>query len=288
MSPLPSLRALGTLEAVVRTGNIVSAADDLCVTPGAVSKQLAQLQDAIEAPLFEKGHRLRPTALAEQLARAVGAGLQQIRDGWEAASRQGANRVLTLAANATLSVHWIMPRLMDAQAAAGGPVIRVSALHTTDDWEHASFDIAIMRNDWRPAGWLERAIGVERLTLLAPPGRAEALRRSGPSGLEAETIFVAQTRSGELERWLEAAGVARPARVRTAPHFYMVAQAAVAGQGCVIGPPHVLSDLIEQGRLVAPFPDIMATGATLTAIYDPERCKAARVDALLEALFQGF
>lgn len=288
MSHLPSLRALETLEAVVRTGNIVSAADDLCVTPGAVSKQLAQLQAAIEEPLFEKGHRLRPTLLATQLARAVGVGLQQIREGWEAAAQQGTNRVLTLAANATLSVHWIMPRLMDAQLAAGGPAIRVSALHTTDDWEHASFDIAIMRNDWRPTGWLERPIGVEQLTLLAPPGRAEALRRTGLPGLEAETIFVAQTRSGELERWLEAAGAVRPARVRPAPHFYMAAQAAVAGQGCVIGPPLVLSDLIDQGRLVAPFPDIITKGATLTATYNPERCKAAFVDALLEALFRDF
>lgn len=288
MSSLPSLRALETLEAVVRTGNIVSAADDLCVTPGAVSKQLAQLQDAIEAPLFQKGHRLRPTALAEQLARAVGAGLQQIRDGWEAASRQEVNRVLTLAANATLSVHWIMPRLMDAQVAAAGPAIRVSALHTTDDWENSPFDIAILRNDWRPTGWRERPIGVERLTLLAPSGRAESLRRTGPSGLAGETVFVAQTRGGELEHWLKAAGIARPARIRTAPHFYMAAQAAVAGQGCVIGPPRVLSDLIDQGRLAAPFPDIMVKGATLTATYNPERCKAAFVDALLGALFRDF
>jgi LysR family glycine cleavage system transcriptional activator len=288
MSPLPSLRALETLEAVVRTGTIVSAANDLCVTPGAVSKQLAQLQDAIDQPLFEKGHRLRPTALAEQLARAVGAGLQQIRQGWEAASQQGTNRVLTLAANATLSVHWIMPRLMEAQLATGGPAIRVSALHTTDDWEHASFDIAILRNAWRPAGWQERPIGVEWLTLLAPPDRAEALRRTGPCGLAAETVFVAQTRGGELEHWLEAAGIARPAHIRTAPHFYLAAQAAVAAQGCVIGPPRVLGDLIEQGRLAAPFPDIMTQGAALTAAYDPERCKAAFVDALLGALFEDF
>lgn len=68
----------------------------------------------------------------------------------------------------------------------------------------------------------------------------------------------------------------------------MAAQAAVAGQGCVIGPPRVLSDLIDQGRLAAPFPDIMVKGATLTATYNPERCKAAFVDALLGALFQDF
>ncbi|WP_376987825.1 hypothetical protein [Bosea sp. R86505] len=73
------------------------------------------------------------------------------------------------------------------------------------------------------------------------------MRQSGPSGPKAETILVAQTRCGERERWLEAAGMARPAQVRTAPHFFMIVQAAVAGQGCIVGPPRVLGDLIEQG-----------------------------------------
>ncbi|POR55554.1 LysR family transcriptional regulator [Bosea psychrotolerans] len=288
MSHLPSLRALATLEAVVRTGNIVAAADELCVTPGAISKQLGQLQEVIDEPLFEKGHRLRPTPLATELAQAIGAGLLQIRDGWEAASRNGQRRVLTLAANTTLSVHWIMPRLVDVEVAAGGRAIRVSPLHTTDDWQHAQFDIGILRNAWKPEGWQYREIGIERLTLLAPPDRAEALRRTGPAGLEAETVFVADTRGGELESWLAIAGIGKPATIRSTPHFYIAAQAAMAGQGCIIAPPLVLADLIEQGRLAAPFPDIISKGATLTAVFDPSRCKAAFVEKLLGALFRDF
>lgn len=288
MVHIPSLRALSTLEAVVRTGNIVAAADELCVTPGAVSKQLSQLQEAIDEPLFEKGHRLRPTALATELAQAIGAGLQTIRGGWEVASRQGQRRVLTLAANATLSVHWIMPRLVDVEVAAGGRAIRVSALHTTDDWQHAQFDIGILRNAWRPDGWQHREIGVERLTLLAPPERAAALRIAGPAAVAAETIFVSATRGGELENWLELAGIEMPAAIRTTPHFYIAAQAAMAGQGCVIGPPLVLADLVAQGRLCAPFPDIISQGATLTAVFDQNRCKPAFVEKLLKALFPGF
>lgn len=288
MSHLPSLRALATFEAVVRTGNIVAAADELCVTPGAVSKQLGQVQEAIDEPLFEKGHRLRPTVLATELAQAIGAGLQQIRVGWEAASDNGRQRVLTLAANATLSVHWIMPRLVDAEVAAGGRAIRVSALHSTDDWQQAQFDIAILRSAWRPEGWQQREIGMERLTMLARPDRAEALRKAGPAGVSAETVFVSETRGGELESWLEAAGIEKPASIRATPHFYIAAQAAMAGQGCIIAPPLVLSDLIEQGRLAVPFPDIVAQGATLTAVFDPERCKPAFVEKLLSALFRDF
>lgn len=288
MSQIPSLRALATLEAVVRTGNIVAAADDLCVTPGAISKQLGQLQEAIDAPLFEKGHRLRPTSLATELAQAIGAGLKQIRLGWEAASRQGQREVVTLAANTTLSVHWLMPRLVEAQTATGGPAIRVSALHTTDNWQSAQFDIAVLRTAWKPEGWDQCKIGIERLTLLAPPARAEALNLAGLAGVEAQTIFVADTRSGELEGWIDTAGIGRPSTICSVPHFYMAAQAAMAGQGCVIGPPSVLADTIDQGRLIVPFPDIVSTGATLRAVFDPNRYKASFVEKLLQALFRGF
>ncbi|MGV6874803.1 LysR family transcriptional regulator [Pseudochelatococcus sp. B33] len=288
MSRLPSLRALATLEAVVRTGNIVAAANELCVTPGAVSKQLAQLQEGVSAPLFEKGHRLRPTPLAVELAQAVGAGLQQIQAGWEAVSRESEQRVITLAANATLAFHWIIPRLMAAEEAAGGRPVRVTALHTTDDWQHAQFDIGIMRTPWHPEGWQRRALGVEQLTLLAPPERVAALQRSGPAGIAAETVFVADTRPGELEAWLEAAGIGRPVNTRRTPHFYIAAQAAAAGHGCIVGPPLVLSDLIDAGRLTAPFPAIVADGARLTAAFDPDRCDPSLVDALLQAVFDEF
>jgi hypothetical protein len=115
-----------------------------------------------------------------------------------------------------------MPRLVEAQAAAGGRAPRVSALHTTDDRLGAQFDIGILRTSWRPEGG-NFARSEPSVTLLAPPRRAEALQLAGLAGVEAETILVAETRNGEFEGW--------------------------------IGPPNVLADIIDQGRLVAPFPD---------------------------------
>ena len=73
MSHLPSLRALETLEAVVRTGNIVSAADDLCVTPGAVTQLVAGLTEAglvVQARDPGDGRR-RVLALAQEWAERV-------------------------------------------------------------------------------------------------------------------------------------------------------------------------------------------------------------------------
>ena len=114
------------------------------------------------------------------------------------------------------------------------------------------------------------------------------LQLAGPEAIAGEAVIVADTRSGEFEGWVEATGTRRPLAVRAVPHFYLAVQAALAGKGCIVGPPSVLVDLIDQGRLVAPFPHMTSIGATLTAVFDPDRCKAAFVDKLLAALFQDF
>ncbi len=285
---LPSLRALSVLEAVVRTGNVVAAADDLRVTPGAVSKQLVQLQHEIEAPLFESGHRLKPTPLATELAQAVGTALRHIEEAWMSATRVSDTRVITIAANATLSMHWILPRLVDAEAKMGGRPVRVSQMHTTDEWRRLPFDIAIVRQADDTGGLERRPIGIERLTVLATPERAQRLRQEGVAAIAQETFLVARTRAGELEDWLAAAGIDAPVATRSTPHFYIAVEAAVADQGCVVGPPGVLADLIRQKRLELPFPHLKSDGSLLTAVFDPQVCRRKTADRLLTFLFADF
>jgi LysR family glycine cleavage system transcriptional activator len=285
---LPSLRALSALEAVVRTGTVVAAADDLGVTAGAVSKQLAQLQHEIAAPLFSAGHRLKPTPLAIELAQAVNAGLRGIEDAWIAASQAADTRVITIAANATLSMHWILPRLVDAEARMSGHPVRVSQLHTTDDWRRLAFDIAILRVPVDAPDYEQRRIGSEDLTVLASPERARDLSTRGIEAVAGETFFVARTRDGELEGWLSLAGLDGVAHTKPTPHFYIAVEAAVAGQGCIVGPPSVLRELIAQGRLAAPFPWMMSRGSTLTAVFNPQICRPKTADRLLTFLFSDF
>lgn len=272
----------------MRTGTVVAAANDLGVTAGAVSKQLAQLQHEIAAPLFSAGHRLKPTPLAIELAQAVNAGLRGIENAWIAASQAADKRVITIAANATLSIHWILPRLVDAEARMSGHPVRVSQLHTTDDWRRLAFDIAILRVRVDDPDYEQRLIGTEELTVLASPERARDLQGGGLGALASETFFVARTREGELEGWLSHAGLRGAVQTRSTPHFYIAVEAAAADQGCIIGPPSVLSELIAHGRLAAPFPELVSQGATLTAVFKPQICRPRTADRLLTFLFSDF
>jgi LysR family glycine cleavage system transcriptional activator len=283
---LPSFRSLRALEAVVRHGNVVRAAEELAVTPGALSKHLGQLARDLAVPLFEPGHRLAPTPEGRELAASVGEAVALLREACERATAYRARGVVTVLANASLAMHWLVPRVFAAQAAIGGRVVRVHAVHSTDDWRQMSFDLAIRRGETVPPGFVGRVLGRERLVLLASPRRAEALAAAGLVGLAGETLLTAATRRGEVEAWFALAGVAPPAEVRRLPHFYLAIEAALADQGVIVGPPWLATDL-HHDRLIMPFPDRVALGTTLVGIRDPSRGDAAVHERLLSWITEG-
>lgn len=281
-SYLPSFRALSALEAVVRHGNIVRAAEELSVTPGAVSKQLGSLEEALGLPLFEEGHRLQPTPAATTLARSVGYALSVVRDAWSEVAHNASQRELTITANASLCMHWLVPRVLAVQKAVGGQPVRVTSLHTTDNWSRASVDVAFLRHDDIPAGWESEPLGSETLTLLGTPELAQQVARLGLGKLAEANFLAAATRPGDLDGWLAAAGIDAAASPQASTHFYIAIEAALAGAGLIVAPLALCHDLLAQGRLAAPFPEIRTLGAKLTAAFNRATCSprtAARLFA---------
>lgn len=283
---LPSFRSLQALEAVVRHGNVVRAAEEIAVTPGALSKHLGQIARDLAVPLFEPGHRLTPTAEARDLAAAVAEALSLLREACDRVTASRARDFVTVLANASLAMHWLVPRVFAAQAAIGGRVVRVHAVHSTDDWRQLPFDLAIRRGEAVPPGYAGRVLGREQLVLLAAPRRAEALAAAGLAGLAGETLLTASTRRGETEAWFAVAGVAPPTEVRRLPHFYLAIEAALADQGVIVGPPWLATDL-HHDRLIIPFPDRVALGTALVGIRDPSRGDAAVHERLLAWIAEG-
>ena len=278
---LPSFRSLRALEAVVRRGSTTRAAEELGVTPGALSKHLAQLAQDLGVALFEPGHRLVPTATAEDLAATVGAAVGMLRRACDEAAAAQSRGVLTVIANSSFAMHWLVPRVLAAQAALGGRPIRVHALHSTDDWRQLPFDLAIRRDGTVPAGLAGRVIGRERLTLLAAPARAAALAEAGLDGIAAETMLVARTRAGEIEAWSAVGGAPPPAGIRRLPHFYLAIEAALADQGVIVGPPWLATD-VHHDRLLMPFPRTIAVGTPIVGVYDRSGGEGPTLERLLD------
>src|SRR5438876_10833530 len=116
MRRLPFLNGIRAFEAAARTGSFAKAADELHVTPAAVSRMVHLLEDRLGVPLFErKANKLAAT----EAGRVYQAGLTQLFDALASLTAQvtamAGSRVLTIGVGPTFAVRWLIPRLADFQ-----------------------------------------------------------------------------------------------------------------------------------------------------------------------------
>jgi DNA-binding transcriptional LysR family regulator len=267
---LPPLKALVALEAVVRHGGVTTAADELCVTHGAISKHLASLEDWLGTPLFlDNRRRMVPTAAALTLADGVGtalAAIEQSLDAVRPTQHAVADTVFQIVAPATFAMHWLIPRLPDLSRSGTTLKIRVRPTHTLENWRELSWDVAIRSDAARPADLTAIPLFRDTLGLLAAPGLYDR-----HCDLRKITFLESETRPGELDDWLAVAGLQRSeaATIESFEHNYIALEAALSGHGAVVAPLRVVAGQIERGTLIQLAPDKVTAGPLFTALFDP-------------------
>jgi len=245
---LPSLNALRAFEAVARTGKVTLAAEELAVTPSAVSRQLKALEAALAVRLLTgPKHRLELTAagreLAAQLTEAFGRIEAAVR-----ATRQGGED-LHVAVNASISVKWLIPRLAGFQARH--PDIR---LHLTELAPHATAHrgaqavvrIVPLARTAEPncTAFIRNALGA----VMSP----DCAERAGGNLLKAPRL-AAVTHPEAWPVFAELAGLELPnVAERPFAHVHFAMDAALAGLGAAVLSWPLCVEEVRQGRLVAP------------------------------------
>ncbi|MDD0813291.1 LysR family transcriptional regulator [Curvibacter sp. HBC28] len=113
---LPPLNALRAFEAAARLGRMSAAALELSVTPGAISRQVQQLERSLNVKLFE-GSKNKPllTPAAQTLLSALSPALDQMEAAVKAISNANSG-VLDVACFSTFMVKWLIPKLFDFNA----------------------------------------------------------------------------------------------------------------------------------------------------------------------------
>ena len=119
----PPLTALRAFEAAARHLSFSRAADELRVTPAALSFQIKQLEDHLGQPVFQRQHRnLSLTPLGQALLPGTRAGFDQIRTAWREAQRSLTGTSLTVTAGPAFTSKWLAPRLFGFARADKLPV----------------------------------------------------------------------------------------------------------------------------------------------------------------------
>ena len=146
MRELPPLNALLAFEVVARTGSVRTAADELFVTPGAVSRQIRLLEDHFGVPLFARqGRGLELTSVGAAYYERVTTHFDGLRRASALLHSSSGRSVLRLRSYTTFATRWLIPRLSQFQLAHPEIDVRLTAASEWSDLD--DFDAAIRLGD---------------------------------------------------------------------------------------------------------------------------------------------
>lgn len=249
--PLTALRAF---EAFARHGRMSLAADELCVTHGAVSRQVRSLESLVGVRLTHgPRNNLRLTDAGARLAKSLGATFDEIERSFAEISGAG-DREIHVSCVGTLAMRWLIPRLPGFHARHPQISIRVTEAYRPVDFAREPFDAAIRLAD---TAVVEGGAVTPLLDNFHGPVLSPALQAAGVTPAQMGALPRLHTRSHPQAwaEWAEHAGVHLPeaAEHREYEHIFYTLEAAAAGLGVGITPWIYVAGDIAAGRLVAPF-----------------------------------
>ncbi len=290
------LNALRAFEAASRLGSFKAAANELAVTPAAISHQVGALEQHLGAALFDRLHRsLRLTDAGAQLAATVQQAFANIRNTLAELSADGlvaGPTTLCVSAAPSFATKWLAPRLHRFQETHPHIEFRLLADNALVDLARdLRVDVALRygaepREDNLHAEALWRS--GEIFPVCAPS--APAANLSDPSALLEQTLLRTAAPSGpsgsgriDWAAWFAAAGVSDSIAIRAAargPLFgntQLALEAAIGGQGVALAPALLVEDDVRTGRLIKPFDLAVTDPFSYWLIYRRDRADEARI-----------
>ncbi len=262
---LPPLNAVRAFDAVARLGSVRAAADELAVTPAAVSQQLRVLEAHLGIALTQRhGRGLVLTdsgrtwhgEIARHL-RAIALAAERVRPG---------RRVVQVTVVQSFGSRWLMPRLQKFTAREPEIEVRIDASPVLADLTRDPFDLAIREG----RGVYPEAESVRLFALefhpVASPAVARALRRRDGSIDWPRARLLHEVSYDYWPDWTAMAGVidVDVARGLFFSHTMLALDAAIEGQGVALAPTPLAERELQRGVLEVVDPRRFVPG---TGIY---------------------
>ncbi len=272
---LPSIIALQAFEAALRHESFTRAGQELHRSQGAISRQVAALEDRLGLLLFEREPpRVRPTPAAMDFGRKVRGVLNRLSAIMlEIETSAAGGGVLDLGVLPTFGTRWLIPRIPGFHESEPGVSINLTTRIAPFDFEAGDLDAAIHHGEgfW-PGARLERLMEDEVL-VVASPALLQGTPLHSPADLHNHVLLQLESRLTGWGDLLRKLGL--PTRdARLGPrfeHHLMVIQAAIAGLGIALLPAFLVVPELEAGTLIQPLPELrMRTGRAYWLAY-PQR-----------------
>lgn len=284
---LPSLNALRAFEAAGRHLSLSQAAEELHVTPGAVSQQVKSLESHLGVRLFKRSQQgLRLTESGGVLLPGLSEGFKRLADAVEEARSSDQRRALVVSIAPTLATRWLVPRLYRFARAYGEIDVRIDATDRPVDLYHEDIDVAIRLSPSNPSELHSDVLFDEEVFPVCSPDLPDdehPLR--GPSDLRWHTLLHVDwqypTHSWvDWAKWLKAAG-AEQVEASGGPRFSlftMAIQSAIDGHGVALPGSVFVADDLAAGRLVKPFSISVPTDCAYYLLCPPATAHNPKVE----------
>ncbi|MCP4996447.1 MAG: LysR family transcriptional regulator [Gammaproteobacteria bacterium] len=267
---LPPLNALRAFEAASRLNGFQPAAEELCVTPGAISQQVKRLEEWIGEVLFQRhvrGVSLTPTGaqLQPKLSRLMDQ-LEEITAAYKTPGRQNRLVINVLPAFAE---RWLMPRLKHFQKEHSDLEIEVRAEDALPSFSSGEIEVGLRYLDAPIAGLkCERILEEELFPVCAP----DCASKLNPEDLHKQALLYDVAWKNDWPLWWQAAGLpGSPPQGTRFSLYNMAVQSAIDGGGIAMGHSALLERELESGVLVEPFDLRVEASGCYYLLWKPAR-----------------
>lgn len=268
------VRGIAVFEAAARSASFHAAAEELNLTPSAISHQIRLLEETLGVRLFDRiGRGVTLTSEGAEYARSIRPSLQRLRMATNQirlrAKAGEAVEVVRVEMPPSLAHYWLLPRLADLVARHPGIDIRINAqgAHLQGDRlplpspADAPADLQIVYGDDRL--WADRAspLLAELYKPLCAPSLCVADAITSPEHLLNYPLISTAQNAVSWEEWFNWQGIDldRSSTLQMDPS-HLAIEAAVRGMGVILESSVLAEQEVAAGRLVAPFPGLNLAG----------------------------
>ncbi|MDQ0395317.1 LysR substrate-binding domain-containing protein [Labrys monachus] len=276
------IRAIWVFHVAAKAGSISKAAEELNVTPSAVSQQIQALEVQLGTSLMVKvGRHIALTEAGERYFESITDGIEGIADATNLI--RGFRSILTLniRATPTLSNKWLLPRLASFLDGHPDIEVRLDGTNEPTDFSRELVDLEIRHGDGRWPGLFVEGLAEESFLPVCAPSLAAAASLAAEEIARHRLIHSLKSQA-QWTRWFPLAGVTPAERWRKVlfDRSHMAIDAAVNGMGIALESTLMTEHELDSGLLVCPLaspPELRLVTQWIVCPRDHLRHKKVRV-----------
>jgi LysR family glycine cleavage system transcriptional activator len=295
MRKLPQLNSLRAFEAAARWLSFTKAAEELCVTPAAISQQIKQLEEYLGIPLFQRMTRaVKLTEEARTVLPLMTDGFDKLAEAIEHLTSEKESGLLTVNTAPTFAAKWLLQRLPGFSEKHPDIDLRLDASLVPREFFRDNIDVSIRlsQGDY-PGLHVSRVFGEEFIPVCSPNLVASGVSLNTPDDLKNHRLLhvewgLLKIAMPDWAMWMETAGV-KGIKLNHGQRFTvesMAIDAAINGHGVALVSYHAVAEDLKAGRLVKIFDLAIPAEFSYWLVCPREYLRRAKVRVFCEWLLE--